>query len=401
MPVITVTPQPISTTPLCEPVINTGSVPSFFQKTGGNLYFVCLTDDSGVSHVTVFKSANAGVSWSIADSSNRPTQAQGCGSAFDGTAIHICYGKGSVAGVINYVAFSTSTDTFGVSIPNPSGETNEQLAIAISSTKLYCFADDTQVFGAVGNFAIFDLGSLSWDSTFAPFDFTLPANTATPVYGAAVDGSGNGHVLYLAQNISAPLREFRHVSVNSGGGLSSPTTIYTDTIPLTILAWSLTYWSGQLIVAASPATQVSEIAVSTDGGSTWSYHDASPSSLTDLAGITVMASPTGSFAYVFWFQFDGTGSECQLWYATWNGSIFGTSTEYWDMIALPAGTGVSSSDVNVPNAGITGALISSDSILGMVIYTQLNSGGDITAFYAPGGAGPITVSAYRNRFYLR
>lgn len=350
--------------------------------------------------IGVFKSTDGGATWSRQDQSNSPSDINSnhgyIDFMYDGATIH-ALGKDTtgVNPIMTYVAFDMGAGLFGTSIS--SGVTNGFWKIAVyNSNPIAIYTQGTGV--AIGGNLAYSI--ISSGVFQAPV--TLVAGTGGLFYvpvGTILDTSGTLHILYSRSD--APQKLF-HVALDSGGGISSSTTV--DAAAATggnpyPLGQGL-YWAAQDRLLWATHADASTVVLYDGTPSTapvWTKRTVttlSPSS----SGISFMAHVvmSGTDVYVFWYYVHSSGTPTsQVQYSIFNGSTFTSPQVAYDEYANPpAGDPGSAGGSNLDSFSIVPVAGGGFDMMALAFVT---AGFDQSLIYATNAAGQ---SGYRNRAKL-
>lgn len=329
-PVVTVPASPFI-------VVDVGIPRSFVHRAGGAIWSPGWYPAGAlIQQPAVIKSTDGGATWAFKDQANTPSIDQNVGYidfAFDGALIHILGRR--VPTDMAYCVFDTSAGAgagqFGTQIN--SGITNGFYKIAVYNS------NPIAIYTPGGNNQPLKYSIISSGSFGSPVN--LVAGTVGKFYAplsTILDSSGTLHVLY---SISGSPQTFWHVSLDSGGGISTPVqvessggtgtprpvgmgAVWTDLSTVDHLLWAQN--KGSSVVLYDGAAD----------GSSWTTRTVatlSPSSQATSFVAQVIVS--GGVPYIWWY-YVRLGTTSQVQYCTFDGSTFTSPLVAWDAYANPA-----------------------------------------------------------------
>jgi hypothetical protein len=354
---------------------------------GANLYAVLV--DFKTSHVNVYKSTDAGLTWATLDSANRPT----CDNALDvllqGTTFHIVYLTPAPADVLKHVSFDTTTDTFGtVSADGPGNALVPRIAQFASGDFCIGYNDTVDVTFTV-KLLIFSGGA--WGAA------TGVPNVQNNITGLIIGPDNVARCLYFNQHVSPQKVLFR--TFTNGGTLGAENLIFSSTyIPnATIDTFAMlpvgksVIWNNSFIVPyyGNPVGSGKQAGVYVGTPYTapvWTF--------ILLNTLAVSVNEFDCYAYtfvdgdgnlrVFWISIDFIGHSASdqlnsMYYATNSGLGFGTPLLFYDSTANPP---------PVPGGLLhtIGAALFPNRKFGVI--TAINEGADCVGFFLRDSVGP-------------
>ncbi len=365
-------------------------------EVGTDLYLILSEDQGGGDfQAQAWKSTDGGATWTEQDAGNGPHFLGWYFSFQNSTIIELVYCN-LPPGLLRrttYQEFDTATDTWGVQ-SQASDTTDPNGDIHVTR-----FAGGDYLCFYTGNFDYYSIRRTAgvWGTANAEF-----ALSGTDQQGRTLtsDSSSTGYFLYTER--AAGVNTLKMRSLTIGGSLSAAsivavgtgTTSYSPTGPASV-------WQSRIIVPAiydeagfpqAPAGSPGFFSGTPLVAPVWTFHDAG--STTPQPFLMLFLVADAGNALVFWTTVD-TGAT-NVWFATYDGTTFGTPTLFYDWDSNPpAGGGVvpaADQLLKQPTiAAVTGGY-------GMALAMAYNfPDEDESTFYLQPGAG--VQSGYQNKFY--
>jgi len=308
---------------------------------GGNIYVALLEDFSG-GIVTMFMSADGGLTWTAQDTAGQPTTAD------DGFSI-------TQAGTVLQLALVESHDivvqTFDC-VTNLWGAPSASLGIANAK------GTAIRVQPSGNRFVFYTTSGVANDIEFAELSaggvWTVPTviDTAAALrvdglLDVNVDTSGNFQVFFLTHDsVGGVNTVINQIPVSSVGVVGALTQIAGNFAAPSVQADAITAFNATLNQYAIPvnfveghAGQLPEVVIGNPVAG-WKTISPDPLGLTlqtpNTGANVVQAFSVGSTFIVFWTTSDRTTFAVnQIWSAVWNGTSFSNPTLVYDLATLP------------------------------------------------------------------
>ncbi len=347
MPVVTTTPTPISANPptTWQGSANSGAGTRFVGPfLVGAVEYAVLSDVNSFN-LEVYRSPDAGVTWTEMDAGNEPNAAAGNYHVeLVGTKLQIIY-SGSATGLATYQEFDTVSNTWGAADVS-AGPDSMQGAFRV----VLCPNGDYVCLwtGIAGSLLSQRRSGGVWHASILLVDGSVDPGPPFPVTGlirsAVSDGGSTVHIVYELQNVGSigPLYwKLLYRSLSSADAISASSQMATSAVASTYGAGPAAIFNNSIIVPTSN-TNVTLYPGSTFGppgvwigtpiaAPMWTFLPVDPT----LSAYQVFFMPIDATHSLLWWVDSFDLTDVSLWYATFDGATFGMPVQFYDVTANP------------------------------------------------------------------